>query len=174
VGKVTTPSFTSLRKRLDYVRRGTPCANEAGMRSISILLLVSLVAAVEARGLAWRRVSDASPDAAVAVTPGPSAASRRGARGGRVVVRAALRRRGMSSGDGGAPVLRSAGSRTVSNSEADLAALSAGIGWWYNWSPAPDSTLPEGYVPPVEFVPMIWGGTFNTTTLATQIPAGAK
>lgn len=61
-----------------------------------------------------------------------------------------------------------------SSSPADLAALSAGIGWWYNWSPAPDDTLPKGYVPPVEFVPMIWGGTFNVTQLATQVPAGAK
>ena len=62
------------------------------------------------------------------------------------------------------------------NSDADLAALAPGITWWYNWSPAPDSTLSSGYTSQagVEFVPMIWGGTFNTTTLATQVPAGAK
>jgi hypothetical protein len=61
------------------------------------------------------------------------------------------------------------------NSDADLAALAPGISWWYNWSPAPDSSLSSGYTQAgVEFVPMIWGGTFNTTTLATQVPADAK
>jgi len=62
------------------------------------------------------------------------------------------------------------------NTKADLAALSAGIGWWYNWSASPDATLgtTDYAALGVEFVPMIWGGSFNTTTLATQVPAGAK
>jgi hypothetical protein len=62
------------------------------------------------------------------------------------------------------------------NSNADLASLSTGVGWWYNWSPSPDGTLSPGYAASVgvEFVPMIWGGTFDTTKLATQIPADAK
>ena len=78
--------------------------------------------------------------------------------------------------DAAAAPSRKRGIAYGSNSPADLAALSAGIGWWYNWSPSPDGTLPPGYTPPagVEFVPMIWGGTFDTTTLATEIPAGAK
>jgi hypothetical protein len=76
--------------------------------------------------------------------------------------------------DGSLPPSRKRGIAYGSNSDADLAALSAGIGWWYNWSPSPDDTLSAGFVPPVEFVPMIWGGTFDTTTLATQVPAGAK
>jgi hypothetical protein len=62
-----------------------------------------------------------------------------------------------------------------SNTDADLAALSAGIGWWYNWSASPDKTLSKAYAATgVEFVPMIWGGTFDPTQLATQVPAGAK
>lgn len=60
------------------------------------------------------------------------------------------------------------------DSDADMTALSKGIGWWYNWSPSPDGTLSKGFTSGVEFVPMIWGGTFDTTTLATQVPVGAK
>jgi Glycosyl hydrolase catalytic core len=61
------------------------------------------------------------------------------------------------------------------NSDADLAALSAGIGWWYNWSPKPDGTLAKGYAGlGLEFVPMVWGGTFDVTTLAAQVPPDAK
>lgn len=78
-------------------------------------------------------------------------------------------------GDAGAPLSRKRGIAYGSNTEADLAALSAGIGWWYNWSASPDSTLPKNYASSgVEFVPMIWGGTFDATELATQVPAGAK
>jgi hypothetical protein len=63
-----------------------------------------------------------------------------------------------------------------STSNADMAAASAGIAWWYNWSPAPDKTLSSGYAASqgVEFVPMIWGGNFDPAKLATQVPAGAK
>jgi hypothetical protein len=61
------------------------------------------------------------------------------------------------------------------HSDADLAALSAGIGWWYNWAAKPDDTLMTGYPGlGVEFVPMVWGGTFDTATLEKQVPAGAK
>ncbi len=60
------------------------------------------------------------------------------------------------------------------SSDADMAALSKGIGWWYNWAASPDGTLSNGFTAGVEFVPMIWGGTFDTTTLAKQIPSGAK
>jgi Glycosyl hydrolase catalytic core len=61
------------------------------------------------------------------------------------------------------------------NTDADMAALSAGATWWYNWAATPDGTLKNGYAQDgVEFVPMIWGGTFDTSALATQIPADAK
>ena len=60
------------------------------------------------------------------------------------------------------------------DSDSDMTALSKGIGWWYNWAASPDGTLSKGFTAGVEYVPMIWGGTFDTTTLAKQIPAGAK
>ena len=60
------------------------------------------------------------------------------------------------------------------DSDSDMTALSKGIGWWYNWAASPDGTLSKGFTAGVEFVPMIWGGTFDTTTLAKQVPAGAK
>ena len=82
---------------------------------------------------------------------------------------------GATSGDASAPASRKRGLAYGSNSNADLAALSKGIGWWYNWSSSPDSTLTADWTSSgVEYVPMIWGGTFNTTTLATQVPASAK
>jgi hypothetical protein len=84
---------------------------------------------------------------------------------------------GVEGADGGAGGARSRkrGIAYGSNSDADLAALSAGIGWWYNWSASPDATLTKGApTSGVEFVPMIWGGTFDPAKLATQVPAGAK
>ncbi|WP_394842112.1 glycoside hydrolase family protein [Pendulispora brunnea] len=52
---------------------------------------------------------------------------------------------------------------------ADLDAVSSGVGWTYNWSPKPDSSK-EG----VEFVPMVWGGSFDVDQLAKEVPAGSK
>lgn len=62
------------------------------------------------------------------------------------------------------------------HSDADLAALSAGVGWWYNWSTRPEGSLTtKSYVGlGVDFVPMIWGGSFDPSTLASEVPAGAK
>ncbi len=78
-------------------------------------------------------------------------------------------------GDAGAGSSRKRGLAYGSNTNADLTTLSAGIGWWYNWSSAPDKTLSASYTQSgVEFVPMIWGGTFDPTQLETQVPAGAK
>jgi hypothetical protein len=63
-----------------------------------------------------------------------------------------------------------AGSSVCYNSDTDLAALSAGMSWWYNWSTQPDSYAGAG----LDFVPMIWGGNFDPITLAAQVPASAK
>jgi hypothetical protein len=80
-----------------------------------------------------------------------------------------------AEGDGGAPSPGwKRGLAYGYDSDSDMTALSKGIGWWYNWSPTPDDTLSKGFTSGVEFVPMIWGGTFDTTKLATQVPAGAK
>lgn len=83
---------------------------------------------------------------------------------------------GTGSPDGGADITsRKRGIAYGYHSDADLAALSAGIGWWYNWAAKPDDTLMSGYPGlGVEFVPMVWGGTFDPATLEKQVPAGAK
>lgn len=61
------------------------------------------------------------------------------------------------------------------HSNADLQALSEGIGWWYNWAAHPDDSLSASYTGiGVEYVPMVWGGSFNVSTLNAQIPSGAK
>jgi hypothetical protein len=60
-------------------------------------------------------------------------------------------------------------------SPADQAALVPGIGWWYNWSPTPESPVQSSYGGlGLEFVPMQWGGTVDAATLASEIPEGAK
>lgn len=61
------------------------------------------------------------------------------------------------------------------HSAADLRALSQGISWWYNWSPAPEEEVAGVYrALDVEFVPMAWGGTPNANQLASEIPDGAR
>jgi hypothetical protein len=83
---------------------------------------------------------------------------------------------GKGGTDGGTDITsRKRGIAYGYHSDADLAALSAGIGWWYNWAAKPDDTLMTGYPGlGVEFVPMVWGGTFDVATLEKQVPAGAK
>ncbi|MGB5928346.1 MAG: glycosyl hydrolase [Cyclobacteriaceae bacterium] len=49
-----------------------------------------------------------------------------------------------------------------SHSEADMAAISQGISWWYNWFHQPDAQVQDMYQNyDVEFVPMAWNGGFN-------------
>ncbi len=59
-------------------------------------------------------------------------------------------------------------------SVADLAVLSSGIGWWYNWAPQPDAPVAASAA--AEFVPMVWGWNQGTTVdnVVQQIPAGAQ
>lgn len=74
--------------------------------------------------------------------------------------------------DGG-PTVTIAGKRGVAygfKSAADLQAFPASVSWWYNWSPQPD----PGASSTMEFVPMVWGGSFDVNQLAATIPAGAK
>lgn len=61
------------------------------------------------------------------------------------------------------------------HSTADLTALSKGISWWYNWSLVPDSGVASTYQQiGVEFVPQVWGGSFNVTNAINSIPQGAR
>ncbi|GGM19124.1 hypothetical protein GCM10009425_32490 [Pseudomonas asuensis] len=46
----------------------------------------------------------------------------------------------------------------------DMSALSAGVGWWYNWSPRPNDAI-SAYnyagVYGMDFIPMVWNDNFN-------------
>jgi hypothetical protein len=62
------------------------------------------------------------------------------------------------------------------HSKADLAALSPGVSWWYNWAFMPDQDLADGsYLgQDVEYVPMIWGANSNIDGATTDIPDDAR
>lgn len=93
---------------------------------------------------------------------------------------------GGGPGTGGSAGADAAGSRASckrgvaygfdpASAPADLAALSPGVTWYYGWAPAPSSSVGTAYqTSDVEFVPMIWGGSFDVATVVSQIPDGAK
>lgn len=52
----------------------------------------------------------------------------------------------------------------------DMAVMSKGISWWYNWSIKPDLSIQNVYQQyGVEFVPMAWNGNFNDAELRAYI-----
>lgn len=52
------------------------------------------------------------------------------------------------------------------HSEADMAIISQGISWWYNWYHQPESSVASVYKNyGMDFVPMAWGKTFNEAGL---------
>jgi beta-glucanase (GH16 family)/PKD repeat protein len=54
----------------------------------------------------------------------------------------------------------------------DMAVMSKGISWWYNWSIKPDLSIQNVYPQyGVEFVPMAWNGNFNDAELRAYIAA---
>ncbi|MBN2191209.1 MAG: glycoside hydrolase family protein [Polyangiaceae bacterium] len=61
------------------------------------------------------------------------------------------------------------------HSAADLAALSTGVSWWYNWDFRPDSALRDGAYRSydVEYAPMIWGAGTDRNATRTAIPEDA-
>src|ERR1700729_2488627 len=48
-------------------------------------------------------------------------------------------------------------------SQADLAVLSPGVSWWYNWGASPNASVPSDYATryAMDFYPMLWNGSFN-------------
>ncbi len=48
-------------------------------------------------------------------------------------------------------------------SAADLAALSPGVSWWYNWALRPSNTIPSDYRSQfgMDHLPMLWNGSFD-------------
>jgi hypothetical protein len=52
------------------------------------------------------------------------------------------------------------------HSQADMAEISKGISWWYNWYYQPESTVASVYQNyGMDFVPMAWGKSFNEAGL---------
>jgi hypothetical protein len=70
---------------------------------------------------------------------------------------------------------RGVGYNFDSGSAADMGALSKSVSWFYNWQPQPSAAAAAAYAQAgMEFVPMVWNGTFNVDTLVKNIPADAK
>jgi hypothetical protein len=56
------------------------------------------------------------------------------------------------------------------HSPQDMATLSKGISWWYNWYQEPDDAVKSLYKSyDVEYVPMIWGNSWNETALKNTL-----
>jgi hypothetical protein len=56
-------------------------------------------------------------------------------------------------------------------SPADLAVLSPGVSWWYNWSPQPNAAIPSGYLTrySMDFYPMLWNGNFTPSAIVAYL-----
>jgi Glycosyl hydrolase catalytic core len=56
---------------------------------------------------------------------------------------------------------------------ADLAAVSPGVSWWYNWSPQPQANVPADYRSRygMDFIPMLWNGNFNADSIEAFLRA---
>ena len=56
---------------------------------------------------------------------------------------------------------------------ADLAVLSPGVSWWYNWSPSPNPSVPTDYKKryAMDFYPMLWNGNFNAGSIESFLHA---
>ena len=58
------------------------------------------------------------------------------------------------------------------HSEADMAAISKGLSWWYNWSSKPENSVVNVFGSyGMDFVPMAWNGSFNETELRNYYKA---
>jgi hypothetical protein len=55
----------------------------------------------------------------------------------------------------------------------DLQALSAGVSWWYNWSPQPNTMVPTDFIAQyqMDFYPMLWGVNYDVTAIETYLLA---
>lgn len=61
-------------------------------------------------------------------------------------------------------------------SAADMGALSAGVSWWYNWSPQPNAALAADarsrYA--MDFIPMLWNGSFDADAVEGFLKANPQ
>lgn len=55
----------------------------------------------------------------------------------------------------------------------DIAALSPGVSWWYNWKSQPNNTIPTAYLAQnaMDYYPMVWNGHYDPTTLEALLLA---
>ncbi|MBC7451659.1 MAG: carbohydrate-binding protein [Cytophagales bacterium] len=54
-------------------------------------------------------------------------------------------------------------------SNADLDSVYKGISWYYNWGITPNASIIANSQNYIEYVPMIWGGSFDKTTLTNYL-----
>ncbi len=56
---------------------------------------------------------------------------------------------------------------------ADLAALSPGVSWWYNWGATPNPEVPANYLTQygMDYYPMLWNGSFNAASVEAWLKA---
>jgi hypothetical protein len=61
-------------------------------------------------------------------------------------------------------------------SPTDLAALSPGVSWWYNWTSAPNAAVPADYATQyaMDYYPMLWNGNFNATSIVAYLKANPE
>ena len=60
--------------------------------------------------------------------------------------------------------------------QADMAALSPGVSWWYNWGTAPNPGVPANYLAQynMDYYPMLWNGNFNAASVVAFLKANPQ
>ena len=86
-----------------------------------------------------------------------------------------------TTGGAGAPPVACPNKRGIAyafspnSAAADMNALKPGVGWFYGWTTGPSAAAkPVMAGANMEFVPMIWNGSFKVTDAVNAVPAGAK
>jgi hypothetical protein len=75
------------------------------------------------------------------------------------------------SSDGGATKSSKRGVAYDFASATDLAAVSAGVSWWYNWASTPNAAVPTDWVSRhgMDYFPMLWNGDFDANAVEAFI-----
>ncbi len=58
----------------------------------------------------------------------------------------------------------------------DLAALSPGVSWWYNWTSAPNAAVPADYATQyaMDYYPMLWNGNSMPMSIVAYLKANPQ
>ncbi len=73
-----------------------------------------------------------------------------------------------TSNDNPAPVQNRSAKRGIAynlTADADLAALSKSVNWWYNWGLSTGAPVNYNKTYGMEFIPMLWGGNTSASDL---------